>query len=456
LVEEGLFYKNKREKIDGKYVRLLYERARKSAETDGKTASHAEVFKEMPDELSFHRRDGGGERESDIYISPSGLERYGRCPFSHFVFYGLSPKEKRIVEIGGRERGDLFHRLLMNFSKALTKSGVEITAQRSPWMELTREESDALVTSLLDDLLENPETAAIFRRGRAEEYRAARILELAKEAAWAVAEQVKAGAIREMYFEERFGADRRFPAIAENLKGGGRVLIEGQIDRIDILRGGRAKILDYKSGNEKFNVDEARNGWRLQLMLYMRAVAGPVLADAEGMERNADADERDERERLKPAGVFYFIIGEPQLNCVDWSDAPGAERREKIAREIRKSFKLDGIAVDDQDALKSIAGTDYGGKHYEKGHSDIISVRAKADKETGEIVLAGNTALSRKIMAAAEFAGLQRDVEEKLSEFCSSLANGVIYVDPKRTKLMTACKFCDYRGICCYDIQFAE
>ena len=53
--------------------------------------------------------------------------------------------------------------------------------------------------------------------------------------------------------------------------GDEKVYIEGIIDRIDILPDGSVKVIDYKSGSEKFSVKEAKAGWKLQLMLYLKA-----------------------------------------------------------------------------------------------------------------------------------------------------------------------------------------
>ncbi|MBQ1390449.1 MAG: PD-(D/E)XK nuclease family protein, partial [Firmicutes bacterium] len=74
-------------------------------------------------------------------MSPSQLERYGRCPFYHFVRFGLRPDELRSYEVSGREIGDLYHEVLMEFCKQLNEQGA--------WESITREESDDLVRALV-------------------------------------------------------------------------------------------------------------------------------------------------------------------------------------------------------------------------------------------------------------------------------------------------------------------
>ena len=53
--------------------------------------------------------------------------------------------------------------------------------------------------------------------------------------------------------------------------GGNEVFIEGIIDRVDYLENGRVKIIDYKSGENTLSREEAESGYRLQLMLYIKA-----------------------------------------------------------------------------------------------------------------------------------------------------------------------------------------
>ncbi|MBO5666606.1 MAG: exodeoxyribonuclease V subunit gamma, partial [Firmicutes bacterium] len=39
------------------------------------------------------------EDYEDLVVSPSRLERFGRCPFNHFIQYGLRPEERRVFEL---------------------------------------------------------------------------------------------------------------------------------------------------------------------------------------------------------------------------------------------------------------------------------------------------------------------------------------------------------------------
>ena len=53
-----------------------------------------------------------GERAM-LEVSSSRLEQYSKCPFAHFIMYGLRAEQIRVYEMGAREIGDIYHRCLM-------------------------------------------------------------------------------------------------------------------------------------------------------------------------------------------------------------------------------------------------------------------------------------------------------------------------------------------------------
>ena len=136
----------------------------------------------------------------------------------------------------------------------------------------------------------------------------------------------------------------------------------------------------------------------------------------------------------KPAGVFYFHISEPM---VDWSaKAPDVE---KLAQEVRKNFKMNGVLVDDPQVIESIAG-DF------SGYSEILPLRNGKD---GISATSGDTLLSE-----TEFAALTETVSQKVTELCRDLAAGKIDIEPMKTRDRSACTYCQYKGICRFDTIF--
>ena len=69
-----------------------------------------------------------------LSVSPSRLEKYGGCPFAHFVKYGLRPEEPKDYAVKAFDMGDVYHWALKELAQRLTKEGVAITDEASPWM----------------------------------------------------------------------------------------------------------------------------------------------------------------------------------------------------------------------------------------------------------------------------------------------------------------------------------
>lgn len=387
-LRRGLFFTNRVKRLEDRLVEQLYKR----------------------------------EGMADFILSPSRLERFGKCPFSHFVQYGLSPEERRVFEVSGREVGDIYHQCLMELSQQLTLPGVQVTDGSSPWMTVTEEECQGRVGLLIDEIASGYREGVLTQGGE-EKYRGERMKKIAGAAAWAMISHVRQGIIKEIYFEAGFGSgtERPFPPISVETAYG-PVRIEGKIDRVDVLAGEAAsyvKIVDYKSGSERFDMEEAREGIRLQLMLYLEGAMGGL---------------RESR----PAGVFYFEIAEPM---VDASGYVPEELADKVAEQVRKTFKMDGVMVDEPAVIEGIAGEF-------SGFSDIVPVRkgAKGISGTSE----------GKILEPEVFEEFRRQVGETVAKLCGDLVSGDVGIHPKKTKNQNACKYCQFKGICCFDLSFED
>ena len=351
-------------------------------------------------ELLYKRNEG-----ETLTVSPSRLERFSRCPFAHFVMYGLKPEERRVFEAASREIGDIYHQCLMELSEKLTKE--------EKWESVTEEECREFVGAVA-----NREAGqyreGLFQLGNEEKYKLSRIEETCFHVCWALVEQVRSGEIIQSRYEEPFGKKHELPPITVNC-GSQTVQIEGIIDRFDRLKDDRVKIIDYKTGREIFDIKEARGGYRLQLMLYLKAA---------------------QEQKRKPAGVFYFLIDEPK---VDLTDTEKDKVFEKISKEMRKSFRLNGIMVEDPAVIRGIAGEF-------DGYSDILPLRNTKDgiKATSENFL----------LSEEDFLKLQTEMDRQIEKLCGELLSGRIAIHPKKTEKTSPCVYCQFKSICRFDTAF--
>lgn len=352
-------------------------------------------------------------------FSPTSLETFSRCPYAHFMRYGIKADERKVFEISAPEMGTVFHETLMRFSQQMSERKLWSEADEELCREMTGELAEAVAGEFKKGFL---------FEGPIGDYRISRVKSVCEKTAYMMARHVNSGEFDRFYFEIPFGENRKLPAIAVETSGGSRVLIEGRIDRIDISErenGTLIKVIDYKSGNDKVVKKEIQSGYRLQLMLYMKAAL-------EGMNRmylNA-----------VPAGVFYFRIQEPAADIGDTGYGDPAGIEEYVDTNLRKSFKMDGIVVNEPDVIDALDG-DF------TGFSEIIRVRKLKNgtvKGTGDF-----SALSRE-----SFDGLMDDIMKKTETLCEEFTKGSVEIRPMKLDEDTkACKYCKYKSICSFDVK---
>ena len=381
-----------------------------------------------------------GDRRA-IEASASRLEKYSGCPFAHFISYGLRPEDLRVFEMGPREIGDIYHECIMKLSQRLTAGEdslqspdavpVAITDPDSRWMKITQEECREEIRRILQ-----AETGTyregLLASGRNESYRTERIVDICSRVAWAMIGQVRRGRIREMYFEQPFARGAQLPPIRVTA-GEHEVLIKGKIDRMDVLEMAEhedgleraVRIVDYKTGGDSVDVEHFRSGYKLQLMLYLKAAT--------------------QKQEVKPAGVFLFKIREIDADADMKNIYPG---REAMEERMEDAYKLEGIVLDDMDLIDAM-DTEIGGA------SKVLPI--KYVKKNGTYSgSSGGYLFSRE-----EFEELSAQVDLQVDRICREICDGKIDIRPKKEKkkdmegnYKTSCKYCSYKSICMFDTTF--
>lgn len=381
-----------------------------------------------------------GDRRA-IEASASRLEKYSGCPFAHFISYGLRPEDLRVFEMGPREIGDIYHECIMKLSQRLTAGEdsfqgldavpIAITDPDSHWMKITQEECREEIRRILQE-----ETGTyregLLSSGRNESYRTERIVDICSRVAWAMIGQVRRGRIREMYFEQPFARGAQLPPIRVTA-GEHEVLIKGKIDRMDVLEMPEhedgletaVRIVDYKTGGDSVDVEHFRSGYKLQLMLYLKAAT--------------------QKQEVKPAGVFLFKIREIDADADARTVVPGEAAAEE---RMEDAYKLEGIVLDDMDMIDSM-DTEIGGA------SKVLPI--KYVKKNGTYSgSSGGYLFSRE-----EFEELSAQVDRQVDRICREICDGKIDIRPKKEKkkdmegnYKTSCKYCSYKSICMFDTAF--
>lgn len=385
-------------------TRAMLKWYRNNMRPELETMLDAAAYDNNPTPLGRAVSSGLFARGSNLTLSASALGTYFDCPFKYFVSYGLSPYEERDFATDPRSVGDAYHECLMAVAEKLVDDRELLKAidagDRGALTNMVNEELDRLADEY---------RGGLFISNGAERYRMERIREICASAASAMAHQLAADSITGAELEEAFGRNGKTEGI--KLKVGGEdVYVEGKIDRsdfMDIGGGKRVRIIDYKTGADKLDLWKMRQGYHMQLMIYLiSATSG----------------------EYEPAGMFYFNIKDPIESANNMSEAKLEELKE---REASASFKLKGAYINEDGVLGAMP-------------ADAL---AKGEKESP---------VSRE-----EYEEIKRDVENKIEEIASGILNGKIDIHPLKGDNNTlACNYCEYKSICrrdaCYGLNYSR
>lgn len=369
------------------------------------TASHALSYKNTGKQLSGEVSDKLWGK--DIRMSVSRLEQYARCPFSYFIKYTLSAKERRVLKLKNSDAGSFLHDFIDIFSRRLLQNGTS-------WREIDDEYIENETKAIMEELEKQLNTYAI-NNSKRYYYIFARLTDVVKRSVKNISEHVKRGEFEPVGYELSFAENGDFAPLTIPLPNGARITLTGRIDRVDAMvgeEGSFIRVIDYKSGAKEFKLDEVFYGLNLQLGVYMTAICdndngmpGPV----------------------RPAAMLYYRLYNPVISVNDPGDAA------ELTLSRRKKMKLNGLILSDPEIIgkmdKGISGS-----------SDFLPVKinknGSASGVTGE-----------------QFNVLSRHIKRRVKELSSALSAGRTDISPYMKKDSTPCEFCDYMSICAFDTK---
>lgn len=199
-------------------------------------------------------------------MSASRLEQFNRCPFAHYLKYGLKAKERPESREEAADAGTFLHDALDGFLKLIKERGLS-------WAALTEADADALVDEVMPPLIATHNDGIFLRDIRLREGLFLRV-ESVKRCARSIVQQMQLGSYRPYETELAFGPECPFPPLRLRTDDGRTVQLYGRIDRVDKSPDGFYRIIDYKMGDRKFEPAKIAAGLSLQLPLYLAAVEG--------------------------------------------------------------------------------------------------------------------------------------------------------------------------------------
>lgn len=351
-----------------------------------------------------------GNDNDKLVFNVSRLEKYAQCPFAYYVEYGLKAKDRKIYEFSAPDVGSFMHEILDKFTEEIKKQGIK-------WSELTQEQCKSIVNSLVNEAVDG-NAGSILNSSPRYKYFTDRFKRIITKSVTIISEQMKRTDFEIFKNEFAFGNFKDSNPIKLDLPSGEEVFLTGRIDRIDTLdMNGNTyiRIIDYKSGSKKFDLNQMYYGLQIQLLVYLDALI-----------KNS---ERLINKQWIPGAILYFKIDDPMVK----SNKNLSE--EEIKEKVLKDLKMDGLILKDAQLVKSMD------KNIE-GYSLIIPARINND---------GNLGKSKSLVTEEQFDILRKYVNKKIIELCDEMISGKIIIEPTKNNKDTFCKFCNYSHICQFD-----
>ena len=343
--------------------------------------------------------------------SVSRLERYAACAYAHFLQYGLNLKEREVFRLENTDLGNIYHEVLEVFSHRLKEHGYT-------WLDFPKEEGEQLLWEALENCSMQYGETILYSSARYQ-YMIERMYRILKRTIWALKEQLKSGKFLPEAFEMSFSRVENLDAVNITLSEEEKMKLRGRIDRLDTCEDEDhiyVKVIDYKSGNKKFDLAAVYYGLQLQLIVYMNVAAE--------MMKKSHPDKE-----VVPAALLYYHVNDPMIKSEEELSP------EQVNDQLLKELRMNGLVNDSEDVIGLLDGS-FATK------SSIIPVERKSD---------GSLSARSSVVKRQDYEVISNYVNQKMHQFGTEILQGNIEVNPCEQGNTESCTYCTFREICAFD-----
>ena len=349
-----------------------------------------------------------------LLSSISRVEKYYRCPFSHFATYGLKLEERTEYRLEHFTIGDLFHEVLRRVTLHIQQHNLQ-------WRQLTRAQLSDMAERTMQQVAPLLSHEILLSSSRMR-YIEAKLLRVIKRTLFALQAHASVSDFAPLAIEAAFGPREPLPALTLPLKNGKEMHLQGRIDRIDYKEiNGKPylRVVDYKSSKRDLRLEEIYHGLSLQVVTYLDVAI-----------RNADYWLQEEG---FPAGMLYVHVQNPLLRLQEEVDTTIVEQ------ERLKAYKMTGLLVDDMDVLVAMDENlaDY-------TTSSVVPVRTSKTQ--------GISKHFSRVIAPNDLHDLRKFVEKKHQYAGNQIIAGDTAITPFELNGHTGCEYCSFRSVCQFDV----
>ena len=297
-----------------------------------------------------------------------------------------------------------------------------VKREKISWSDLSNERCRKIIGELVEKKLAE-DSNSILNSSKRYKYFTDRFKRVITKSVSVISEQMRKGEFDVFSNEFVFGANGNGAPIKLSLPSGEDVFLIGRIDRIDTLdMNGNTyvKVVDYKSGSKKFDLNELYYGLQMQLLVYLDA----ILRNSEQILHN----------QAMPGAILYFRIDDPIIKSnTELKD-------EEIRKQVLEKLKMNGLLLKDSELVHAMD------KDMET-YSLVIPATFKKD---------GDFSANSSVITEEQFDILREYVNDKMIELCEDMLSGKIKIEPCKNQKMTYCEYCDYSSICQFDTSIKD
>ena len=343
--------------------------------------------------------------------SVSRLETYAACACRHFLQYGLSLQEREEFGFEASDMGTVYHAVLENFAGKLAESNLT-------WWDFTEDFAAKAVKESVEAYAATYGETVLYSSAR-NEYAITRMSRILTRTVLTLQKHLKQGSFQPDDYELSFRFAEDLDSIHVDLSEDEKMHLQGRIDRIDVSEDVEhvyVKVIDYKSGNRKFDLAALYYGLQLQLVVYMNA--------AMEMESRKHPDKE-----IVPAALLYYHIDDPTI------ETPVELTDEQINEQILAKLRMNGVVNSDPEVVERL-------DRYMQDKSVVIPVEKKKD---------GSFSARSGVLSREEMQLISSYVDAKIRSIGREILDGKIAANPYEKGNEEACTYCAYKKVCGFD-----
>lgn len=343
--------------------------------------------------------------------SVSRLETYAACACRHFLQYGLSLQEREEFGFEVSDMGNVYHAVLENFAGKLAESG-------RTWWDFDENFATQAIKEAVEGYAATYGETVLYSSAR-NEYAIIRMSRILTRTVLTLQQHLKQGSFQPDDYELSFRFAEDLDSIHVDLSEEEKMHLQGRIDRIDVSEDAEhvyVKVIDYKSGNKKFDLAALYYGLQLQLVVYMNA--------AMELESRKHPDKE-----IVPAALLYYHIDDPTI------ETPVELTQEQINEEILTKLRMNGVVNSDPAVVERL-------DRFLQDKSKVIPVEKKKD---------GSFSARSGILSREELHVVSAYVDTKIRQIGREILDGKIAANPYEKGNEEACTYCAYKKVCGFD-----